>query len=279
MSTEVEQAAREMGWRPKEEFRGDESKWVDAETFVSRGEHFLPIIKADREKLRTENLSLKASLEETRKIVQASQEAIEELKAYQSAETKRQVELARKDVARQLKEARELGDTESEIALLEQLTDLREAKAAAAPAPASKPAEPTAPVPAAEDPVFTQWKEDNPWFASNPRQRGLAMGIAEEIRAANPTLVGKKFFDKLTEEMQPYLNPEGEGRPASKVNGGRPSASAGPAGERKRTFADLPADAKEACTRQGRRLVGPGRAFKDDAAWQAHYVQQYFLQE
>mgnify|MGYP000532318609 CR=1 FL=1 len=88
----------------------------------------------------------------------------------------------------------------------------------------------------------------------------------------------RKFFDKITEEMQPYLNPD-EGRPSSKVAGGRPAASASAGGERKRTFADLPAEAKEACTRQARKLVGPGRAFKDDAAWQAHYVEQYFLQE
>jgi len=275
MSTEVEQAAREMGWRPKEEFRGDESKWVDAETFVSRGEHFLPIIKADRDKARAEATELRASVAETQRLLAEARDAIEGLKEYQTTETKRQVEQARKDVARQLKEARELGDTESEVALLDQLVELREAKAAA-PAPAPKPAA-THAAPA-EDPVFTAWKEANPWFATNPRQRGLAMGIAEELRAKHPTLIGAKFFEKITEEMQEYLSPAEE-RPTSKVNGGRPTPGAAGSGERKRSFADLPAEAKEACNRQARRLVGPGRAFKDDAAWQAHYVEQYFLQE
>lgn len=275
MSTEVEQAAREMGWRPKEEFRGDESKWVDADTFVSRGEHFLPIIKADRDRARAEAVELRASVAETQRLLAEARDAIEGLKEYQTVETKRQVEQARKDVARQLKEARELGDTESEVALLDQLVELREAKAAA-PAPAPKPA--AAPAPSAEDPVFTAWKEANPWFATNPRQRGLAMGIAEEVRAKHPTLTGKPFFDKITEEMQEYLSPP-EGRPASKVAGGRPTPGSAGSGERKRSFADLPADAKEICTRQAKRLVGPGRAFKDDAAWQAHYVEQYFLQE
>ena len=32
----VEDKAREMGWSPKEDFEGDESKWVSAETFVAR---------------------------------------------------------------------------------------------------------------------------------------------------------------------------------------------------------------------------------------------------
>ena len=45
---DAETAAREMGWRPKEEFRGEAEKWVDAETFVSRGEHFLPHPLSDR---------------------------------------------------------------------------------------------------------------------------------------------------------------------------------------------------------------------------------------
>lgn len=272
--SDIEQAARDMGWRPKEEFRGDETKWVDAETFVSRGEHFLPIIKADREKLRVKNAELEASLVETKRLVEAAQEAIEGLKAYQTAETKRQVEQARKDLARQLREAREAGDTESEVALLEQLQEVKAAQAAPAPAAAPK-AEPAPP--AGEDPVFVAWKEANSWFVTNPRQRGLAMGIAEELRAKYPTLTGKPFFDKITEEMQEYLNPES--RPTSKVGGGRPSPSGGGGSERKRSFADLPAEAKEVCMSQARKLVGPGRAFKDDAAWQAHYVEQYFLQE
>ena len=71
MTTEVEQAAREMGWRPKEEFRGDTAKWVDAETFVSRGENFIPILRADREKLRGENAEIKSALAETKTLLQA----------------------------------------------------------------------------------------------------------------------------------------------------------------------------------------------------------------
>ena len=35
-----EEQAREQGWRPKEEFDGDESKWRPAKEFVERGELF-----------------------------------------------------------------------------------------------------------------------------------------------------------------------------------------------------------------------------------------------
>jgi len=35
-----EAAAREQGWKPKEEFEGDEGKWRPAKEFVERGELF-----------------------------------------------------------------------------------------------------------------------------------------------------------------------------------------------------------------------------------------------
>jgi len=41
----------------------------------------------------------------------------------------------------------------------------------------------------------------------------------------------------------------------------------------------LPADAKTVCDQQAKKLVGPGRAFKDEAAWRSHYAEQYFRGE
>ena len=32
----VEDEAKDMGWRPQEEFSGDESKWIEAREFVER---------------------------------------------------------------------------------------------------------------------------------------------------------------------------------------------------------------------------------------------------
>ena len=46
--------AKAMGWVPKDEFKGDESKWKDAESFVKDGYEILPILRE-----RTKNLSEK----------------------------------------------------------------------------------------------------------------------------------------------------------------------------------------------------------------------------
>lgn len=277
MTTEVEQAAREMGWRPQAEFRGDSSKWVDAETFVSRGENFIPILRADREKLRSEVAETKAALTETQTLLRASQEAIDELKKYHTEDTARQVEKAKKDLVKQLRQARDDGDVEAEVEIQDELAKIRTAQAAPAPAPLPKPtAAPTTP-PA--DPDFTAWQSANQWFVTNPRLRGLTMGIAEEIKAKSPALKGKAFYDAIDAEMADYLETPSGG--TDKVAGGRgPSGGgSGNSGGRAKTYADLPAEAKSACDSYAAKLVGPGRAHKDLASWQAQYARDFFAAE
>lgn len=275
MSTEVEQAAREMGWRPQAEFRGDAGKWVDAETFVSRGENFIPILRADREKLRGEVNETKAALTETQRLLQASQESIAELRRYHTEDTARQVDKAKKDLIKQLKQARDDGDVDAEVEIQDELAKIRTAQAAPAPKPAPAAA---APAPATADPDFTAWAADNAWFATNPRLRGLTLGIAEELRSKQPGLKGKAFYEAIDAEMVEYLDPPARG--SDKVQGGRgPSNGGGGSGGRQKTYADLPADAKAACDGYAGKLVGPGRVHKDLASWQAAYAKDFFAGE
>jgi hypothetical protein len=266
----IEQTAREMGWRPKEEFRGDEEKWVTAQEFVNRGENFIPILRKDRDNLREENAAIKRSLQETRELLQAHQESVEELRRYHTVETERRVKAAKADLARQLKEAREVNDVDSELLIQEQLSELNAPPAPPPPKPAPAPA------PVQIDPTTKEWMAANPWFDQKPRLRSLAMGIAQELKQANPTLDGKAFYAKLDEEMAEYLEPlQPVGRPTNKVGSGRTGAPGG-SGIRTRTYADLPAEAKAACDEFASKLVGKGRIHADLAAWQAEYTKQYF---
>lgn len=273
---QVIEAARAMGWRPQEEFRGEASKWVDAETFVSRGEHFLPIIKADRDRAQQRADELANRLDETNRLLAASQEAITELKKFHDEDTQRQVEKARKDLVKQLREARESGDVEAEVDVQREITKID--VALTTPKPAAAPA-PPAPAPgpaAAADPAFESLLVDNTWFKTDARKHALAMGIGAELRAdpKNAALVGRAFYDKIAEEVNAYLAPTS--REHSKVAGGGRSSGGSGGSAAARTYADLPADAKTACDSFARKLVGPGRAFKDSAAWQAHYTAKYF---
>ena len=78
--------------------------------------------------------------------------------------------------------------------------------------------------------------------------------------------------------MAEYLDPPARG--TDKVQGGRgPSGGGGGSGGRQKTYADLPADAKAACDSYASKLVGPGRAHKDLASWQAQYAKDFFAGE
>ena len=237
---EIEASAREMGWKPLEEFKGDPEKWVAADEFLRRGENFLPILRKTNKELKEKLDAQSREVAELKELLKASGDAIEALKEYQSTETRRQVENARKELLEKLKTAREEGDVEAEEQVREQL---REANEALREAPKAK-AEPPAPAPAKPDqphPDFADWVKDNSWFNESARKRALAIGIAEELRAdpKNAKLEGRAFFDKVTEELESFL---GESI-TPKVDGGRPTGSRG-GSSRVRGYGDLPAEAR-----------------------------------
>lgn len=277
-SPETIERARRMGWRPKEEFRGDTSRWVDADTYVKRGEEFIPLIQAENRKLRDDLQAAKQKTDELAQTVSDAQEALEALKQYQSTATRAAVEKAKQDLREQIKAARRDDDVDAELAaqtslrrVEEEEAKLKEAKEKK-PEPAAKKEEPKI------DPAFAAWQADNPWFGADKRRTALANGIAAELREdpKNDSLLGRAFFDRVSEEVDRVMG----SRQGTKVDGGGNSGGSRPGGgEVKKTFDQLPADAKAACDSMTSKLVGSGRAFKDQAAWRAHYAKQYFEME
>jgi hypothetical protein len=253
-----EQEARELGWVPQEEFRGDVEKWVDADTFVERGNTVMPLLRKHKQELQTQVQVLQASLRESTAAIKALQDS-------RDADTAKAVKEARQSLLLNLEQAHTDGDTKAVVKLTEALVDLKEAEK-----PVAKPTEPQAETMA---PEFIEFAEANPWYGKDIRKTNRANGIANLIRSdeANDHLTGRQFFAKLLEEM------EGKGQP-SKVAGGKPSGSSGSGGGGK-SYHDLPADAKAACEKQGRNRVGDGKPFKTAADWQKRYAELYFQGE
>jgi hypothetical protein len=264
----IEQEARSMGWVPLEEFRGDPERFVSAEDFVDKGRHVMPILKANNKRLEGEVERLRAEQASLQELVRSSQQAIEDLKEASTEATRAAVKRAREELIAGIKTAREEGDVDGELRLNEELADLRkqEAEVKKAPAQAKAPETPQA------DPDLVAWVNENKWYGSDLRKTMRANGIAQQLRAdpANDGLTQRAFYDKVLEVMEEQTR----GTPVSKVSGGRSSQAS--AGSGSKTYASLPADAKEACDRQGKRLVGQGKAFKDVAAWQSHYAKLYY---
>lgn len=282
MSGEIEQEARTLGWVPQEEFKGDPSKWVSAETFVERGHTVMPILRKNNEKLEAMVRQQTAEIERMKNLYNASQESIQELQKVHAEATKKAVADARKEVMTQLRAAKESGDIDTEMQLTEQLAEIKAAendlKNAQPPAAAPAPVQSAQAGADAVHPDFAGWQAEHTWFGTDQRKTLRAMGIAQELRAdpENDNLQGRAFFDKIVEVMEERTS----GIPrSSKVGESRPSGSPMSGGGRGRSYADLPADAKAACDRQGAKLVGEGRAFKDISAWRTYYTNLYYQGE
>ena len=271
----VEVKAREMGWKPLDEFKGNPDHWRDAEEYVQRGEEVLPILRAESGKLRSELAAVRAEAAETKSLFEASQEAIMELKKFHTEDTKRQVDKAKRDLKAGIKAAKAEGNEDLEEELREELTTLNTA-AAAPPPPAPVVVQPKV------DPDFISWRAENTdWFEIDDNKTALMFAAAQRIRndPANVNLKGKAFYNAAAAEAERVLN-GGRSRPTKMEGGeGGRGGGGGDGGGPSRSYSDLPADAKAACNRQGTKLVGEGRAFKTETAWRKHYVEQYFLGE
>ena len=51
---QAEQKARNMGWVPKEDWKGNPDNWVGADEFVKRGETFVPFLQHQRKRLQAD---------------------------------------------------------------------------------------------------------------------------------------------------------------------------------------------------------------------------------
>lgn len=242
MSEEVEVKARQFGWVPKEEFRGGEEKWVDAETFVRRGEEINPILRANNERLKkeldTERAKHQAEIDEIKATA-------EEFKKFQKDSYERKQETLTQEINTLKQERREAikeGDGDRVVELEDRLEELKEQQAETAP----KVTEPKQ----AEvqlDPVLKSWLDRNKWYGSEVETTELTNAISNAIRRENPTLVGEKFLEKLDERLQArfpelYENPNRSKNPVDSSSSGGSKASSG-----KRGYENLPAEAKTAC--------------------------------
>jgi hypothetical protein len=278
---QIESKARDMGWIPKDEFRGDQTKWIDAGAYVERAETLLPIVQANNRRLQGEVHNLRTQLNQSTQATTELRESIEDLKKFNTEIAKERVKTNRAEIGIQIKAAREAGDVNRELELQDQLAEANEALRAsttARPATAAPPVT-TSPAPPAIHPDFAAWQQANPWYGQEGQERktNYALAAAQTLRQSNPGLQGKAFFDKVSEEVSAVFEPRARVA-ASKVEGGTGSTSNGGGGsvEGKKTFADLPPEAQSTARNQAKKFVGPNKSFKTEADWFGHYVTKYF---
>lgn len=231
----VEDRARTLGWRPKEEFKGDESRWIDAETFVRRGEDVLPILKANNRQMEK---ALAARDSELSKV----KATLERFAEHHNKTEQRAYERALRELKGDIAQAAAAGDVQGVLDKTEELSELQ-AEAKAKPAAQDAPQEP---------PEFTAWKADNPWFGKDKALTAATAALGEELVGEGYTGAAliKEVDKRLRAEFPNKFENPARRQAATVEGGGAPPRKAG------KTYSDLPPDAKAACDDFVKRVPG-----------------------
>lgn len=202
----IEDRAREQGWRPKDDYEGDPSKWVSAETFVAKGE-LIDRIESLGKKLKESEKTIKMLADHNTKVKESEfKRAVEFLKA-------------------QKKVAYEQGDVDKIIELDDKLAEVREVQKTqgnAEAAPANDP-----------HPDFLDWASDNKWYDRNSEMRADADTFGEAYLRNNPKKTPKEVLEFVTTKIKKAYPEE-----FSNPNRSRPSGVEGGGGTRQATSRD-----------------------------------------
>ena len=191
----TEKRALEMGWRPKEDFDGDEEDFIDAQEFVRRKPLFEKIDSVGKE------------LRETRKALRALQEHHSKVK---EAEFKHALEQLRAEK----KIALEEGDADKLIEIDEQIAD---AKVRQVQEEKQMRQEASAP-----HPNFITWVQKNSWYKEDAELKAAADQIGSAYAVSNPEVEPDQVL-KYVEGRVKKLYPDKFRNP----NKDRPSAVEG----------------------------------------------------
>lgn len=178
-ANEVE--ARSAGWVPKDEYHGDENKWVDADEFVRRGPLFEKINSTTRE------------LKEVRK-------ALDQLKVHHASVKETAFKEALETLKKQKKEAFVDGDPDKIVEIDDRIAEVKDEQRKFVQTRAQEVAyEATAEI----HPEFQAWTNRNPWYNSSGPMKAFADALGIELRATglSPSDVLKRVEIQIKEEF------------------------------------------------------------------------------
>ena len=184
----IEVEAREQGWKPKEEYEGDPTKWRPAKEFVERGELFGKIDHMGKE-LKETRKALKMLQDHHTKVRETEyNRALTELKALQ-------------------KKHLEEGNSDGYLETTELLTDLKAEQKAREVVQQNVPNQP--------DPRFINWVSANKWYEKDAEMRKYADTLGAGYAASNPGIDPEEVLQYVTKEVRTrfstkFVNPNRE---------------------------------------------------------------------
>jgi hypothetical protein len=279
----VEAEAREMGWLPKEKFKGDPTLWRPADEYLKRGKELMPLMQA-------ENRRLKKQIAE---VEERSAKTIENLGRMNKLVVQRLRKQIEAEYEEKMAKAVELGDKRlySEAnkgkndALKEFDKAASEAEGDKGKAEAEGISEPGK-MSVRDRDILDDWMDENPWMDDNATMRRYADRAFERIRRDNPRISWKDALAEVREKVEARY-------PDEFAKGGKPTASSAPkvdgggsrspgGGSNGRAWDKLPAEVKKIADSliedDGLFLEKGEKAATHKAAARERYAKQY-LQE
>jgi hypothetical protein len=247
---EVETKARRLGWAPREEFRGDPSRWKPADEFLAHGEEILPILRQNNETLHDRLAKQERDLAEAKQV-------LFEMREFNHRNEQRIKTEARAEVEAEMRAAVETADSQRFEAANARM------KTMDAPSNQAPPQRPYV------EPAVQQWVTDNPWFNQDPMLNTVAQAIHVQLGREKPGLSLSDNLAEVTREVRARF-PEKFGvnvRRSDASPVAAPGGAPAPRRTNKRTFDDLPQEAKDAYARFNKMM--DGKYSKDE------YLAQY----
>jgi len=265
--------AKALGWADRDSWRGKPEDWVDARQFLERGNQLLPMLRENNKRLVAEVGGLKAEMLRQRETQRAAEAALAALQASHEEDLKAAREAEREALKEEIRRASEEGDHAAIAEATVKLTELGAAEKAAAKAKVNGEQPPANPM---QDAAIKAWFDAHPEMLDN-RRAALGNAIIAEMRQKGDMRMGTAILDDVAKEVEKVFGAHTVPARDGKVDGGNTGGGRdGGGGPTKKGYAELPPDAKAACSRMAGRLVGQGRAHKDLASWQASYAKQYW---
>lgn len=180
----VEILAREMGWRPEDDFQGDKVDFVDAEAYIRKGQDI--------------QNSMRKSLKDQKQQLSDMSTNIADLKVHNEKVYRVEIANLKKEITSlgiQKKEAIEDGDVQKVNEIDEQIDTIKESM--------SQDEEPgqTQQQPATNQ-EFDEWVKDNPWYLVDKEMGSYADSIAENSKGVSFKRIAA-LVDKKVKEMFP----------------------------------------------------------------------------
>ena len=185
--------ASRKGWRPEDQYTGPEGKWVDAKTFVERGERFTKKLESEIDSLKAKIAGFEGTKTQFRKFFDD-----------QMAKRDREHTEAIQALRIQKSQATRDGDDELAVELEDRIDATRKQQAALKSEATEAAEEKQAPVATGEDsPVLVEWiAEGNEWFKTDEVLTKHAIAVGKQMRADGEKAIGRKFLELVKEQVR-----------------------------------------------------------------------------